>query len=104
MKGRGMIHYTCDRCKRLLDPVEELRYIVKMEIQAAFDPVESCELDEDRDHLSEIHEILESSDPDDLLEEVEQRRSFDLCSECFRRFQKNPLGCELTAQFGFSNN
>ena len=54
-----MIHFTCDCCQRDLDPNEELRYVVKMEIYAAMEPVNADELDEDSDHLLEIHEILE---------------------------------------------
>ena len=56
-----MIHYSCDCCKRVLDP-EDLRYVVKMEVYAAFDPSAMDELDDDRDHLQEIQEILQRSD------------------------------------------
>ena len=52
-----MIHYTCDACKRELDPRHDLRYVVKMEICAAFDPT-TTEDDDERDHLEEIQEIL----------------------------------------------
>lgn len=106
-KGPGMIHYTCDRCKRVLDSADDLRYIVKMEIQAALDPIETCDPDDDRDHLLEIEDILERmEDPDsDLLgEDIYQRKCFDLCTDCHRKFVKNPVGCEMTLQLGFSNN
>ena len=33
-----MIRYYCDICHRPLDPDEDLRYVVKMEVYAAFDP------------------------------------------------------------------
>ena len=33
-----MIRYSCDLCKRKLDSKNDLRYVVKMEVYAAFDP------------------------------------------------------------------
>ena len=29
-----MIHYSCDRCGRAIDPKEELRYVVRVEVEA----------------------------------------------------------------------
>ena len=37
-RSRSMIRYSCDLCKRDLDPEDDLRYVVKMEVYAAFDP------------------------------------------------------------------
>ena len=54
-----MIHYSCDRCKRILDPAEDLRYAVTIEVQAMMDPLDIDEDEDDRDHLLEIQEILE---------------------------------------------
>ena len=53
----SMIHYSCDCCKRALDS-EDLRYVVKMEVYAAIDPASMDDVDDDRDHLQEIQEIL----------------------------------------------
>jgi hypothetical protein len=102
-----MIHYSCDRCKRVLDPEDDLRYVVKLEAYAALEPLEKEEAEEDRDHLLEIQEILERlDDPDDdpLGEQVYQKKRYDLCAECYRKFAKNPLGRELAAHLGFSQN
>lgn len=103
-----MIHYSCDRCKRVLDAEEDLRYVVKMEIHAAMDPVDVEEPDADRDHLLEIHEILErldDSDSEAIADDVYQRRRYDLCSDCYRRFVQNPFGVETAAaHIGFSDN
>ena len=60
-----MIHFTCDRCKRVIDSEQELRYIVRMEIEAVMDPIHEEEPQDDRDHLSEIDEILERIDASD---------------------------------------
>ena len=54
-----MIRYSCDLCRRELDPQDDLRYVVKMEVYAAFDPAAADAEDEDRDHLEEIQDILE---------------------------------------------
>lgn len=102
-----MIHYTCDRCKRSIDPEQELRYVVKLEIQAAMEPLDCDDVEDDRDHLLEIHEILErleDEESDAIAEDVYQKQRYDLCPECYRQYIKNPIGRELTAQFGFSNN
>jgi hypothetical protein len=99
-----MIQYSCDLCKRPLDSEDDLRYVVKMEVYAAFDPVE---VDDDTDNLQEIHEILEridDADCDQLGDEVYQQLRFDLCPECRKKFLKNPLGRKLAEQFHFSSN
>jgi hypothetical protein len=102
-----MIHFSCDRCKRMIDPEEELRYSVKLEICAAMDPVDAAEVQDDRDHLLEVQEILERLDAEDdenIGEDIYQRKSFDLCPRCYREFIKNPLGKEQHVHLGFSAN
>ena len=101
-----MIRYSCDCCKRELDP-EDLRYVVKMEVYAAFDPSATDEAADDRDHLQEIQEILQRSDEvvnDQIASDVYEQLRFDLCPECHRRFLKNPLDRELPKHFDFSKN
>jgi hypothetical protein len=102
-----MIHYSCDRCKRVLDPADDLRYVVNMEIQAAMDPLDVDEPDDDRDHLLEIQEILErleDADNDLIGDDIHQKRRFDLCPDCYRKFIKDPIGRESPAHLGFSPN
>jgi hypothetical protein len=101
-----MIHYSCDCCKRALDP-EDLRYVVKMEVYAAFDPIAMDESDDDRDHLQEIQEILQrcadAADPK-VSDEVYEQLRFDLCTDCRKKFVQNPLGRDHSKQFYFSKN
>lgn len=102
-----MIRYSCDLCKRDLDPQHDLRYVVKMEIFAAMDG--PAGEDDDNDHFQEIQDILERLDDaedDQIGEEVCQQLRFDLCPECRRKFVKNPLGRENFAAkvVGFSKN
>lgn len=102
-----MIRYSCDLCKRDIDPEEDLRYVVKMEVFAAFDPTATEETDDDRDHLQEIQDILErleDAENDQIGDDVYQRMRFDLCPECRRKFVKNPLRREVTKVFEFSEN
>ena len=99
-----MIQYSCDLCKRPLDPQDDLRYVVKVEVYAALDPVE---MDDDNDNLQEIHEILERMEDasnDQIGDDVYQQLRFDLCPECRKKFLKNPLGRKLVEQFDFSQN
>jgi hypothetical protein len=102
-----MIRYSCDLCKRDLDREEDLRYVVKMEVYAAFDATAGGEEDDDRDHLQEIQDILEGMEDvenDQIGEDVYQQLRFDLCPECRKKFLKNPLGREVIKAFGFSEN
>ena len=102
-----MIHYSCDRCKRMIDPAKEIRHTVRVEVQAVLDPLPGDELDDDRDELLEIDDLLQSMDLDDedaLLDEAPQQLRFDLCSACYRKFIQDPLGAESALSVGFSSN
>ena len=100
-----MIHFTCDLCKRTLDQDVDLRYVVRMEVYAALDR-SGVAIDSDRDHLEEIVDMLEAGDELDpsLSGEAYQLMRFDLCSECRKRFLRDPLGRRLTQQLDFSQN
>ncbi len=102
-----MIRYSCDLCKRELNPDADLRYVVKMEVYAALDPPMADEVDDDRDHLQEIQDILErleDAENDQIGDDVYQQMRFDLCSDCRRKFVKSPLGQRFVKLFGFSEN
>jgi hypothetical protein len=103
-----MIHYVCDVCKNSLDPEHDLRYVVRMEVYTAISDGPAG-VDADRDHLSEIHEILEGmgglgSNDESIGEDVYQQLRFDLCSECRKKFLRDPLGRRLAGQLDFSKN
>jgi len=102
-----MIRYACDLCGRELDPQHDLRYVVKVEVYAAFDPSSVEEDEGDCDHLEEIQNILERLDDAtsaQISDDVYRQMRFDLCPECRRKFMKNPLGRETAKAFGFSSN
>ena len=101
-----MIHYTCDCCKRSIDPENELRYVVRLEVYASIDPLEE-EGSEDRDHLQELQDILERLDDaedEQICDDVYHHRRFDLCSECRKRYVQNPLARLSAQQLDFSQN
>jgi len=57
--------------------------------------------------LLEIDEILErvdASESDALGDDIYQKRRYDLCPQCFRKFNNNPLAREKKAALGFSHN
>ena len=90
-----MIHFTCDRCKRVIDAEQELRYVVRMEIEAVMDPIHEEEPQDDRDHLLEIDEILErvdASESDAIGDDIYQKRRYDLCPQCYQQVQREPAG------------
>jgi hypothetical protein len=104
---RQMIHYSCDLCKSVLDPKQDLTYAVQMEVYPA--PCEArSAIDNDRDHLEDINEVLErfeEFDADGELPENDtyQSRRFHLCRDCCQQFLKEPLGRREAPQFDFSN-
>ncbi len=101
-----MIHHTCDRCKREIDPESDMRYVIRIEIEAAIDDLDE-DFESSVDHLEELSEVLESTDDycsTPLGEELYQRKRFDLCGCCYRQYIKNPLARELNVPFGFSKN
>ena len=103
-----MIHYTCDLCKRSLDPENDLRYVVRIEIHAAMDPTSWGVTDGERDHLQELDDVidhLEDLEDENIGEDIVQQLRFDLCSECRKRFLRRPLGqSRADRPAGFSKN
>ena len=103
-----MIHYICDRCKRRIDPSEQTRYVVQIDIQSAVEQPKP-DIEDDIDQLTELHQMLEGmTEPALVAEQIEDESShhgrYDLCPECHRQFLKNPLGRDAVLALGFSNN
>lgn len=101
-----MIRYTCDRCKRDIDPSTDLRYVVTVEIEAAGE-TDVTDLVDEVDHLDALQDMLQASDAicasvfdDDLY----QRKQFDLCKCCFQQYIRNPLARDVGATLGYSKN
>lgn len=76
---------SCDRCGKSLLVDEEIRYLARLEIAAAFDPPELMRADLDRDFDAEIRRLvraMEAGDATAMAEEVAVVRRFDLCPPC----------------------
>ena len=105
--NQAMINYSCDLCKRPLDPEEELRYVVKIDIHMALNTLDLDSPEPDTDHLDDLDEIIEQLDDlsdDAISEDIRQRLRFDLCPECRKKFLANPLGRKKLEKFNFSQN
>ncbi len=87
---------TCDMCgKVLLGEGESVRYVARVELFAAYDPLELTQKDLDRDLSAEIRHLLrqvEDADPRALEEDVYKEFRFDLCPTCHKKVLADPLG------------
>ena len=78
-----MKKYTCDSCGKEI-PLEEQRYVLKVELYAAPEVVINKEdLDKDpRIEMAKIYEKMKKMDSQRLSEQVYTQHKFDLCSTC----------------------
>ncbi len=97
-----MIRYCCDLCRRTIGE-HERRYVVHMDVFPGNEEIYPEELEEDRDHLAELDQLLEGLEPEEEEPCCRQFR-FDLCVQCYRRFVRNPLGRESVGSFKISPN
>ena len=82
-----------DRCGQLIEG-GALRYIAKIQVYAAYDPLNIDFEDMTRDHTNEIQEILkrcEDLTEEELMQDVYVDFQFDLCRACQRSYIKEPL-------------
>jgi hypothetical protein len=54
-----MTHYTCDRCKSVIDPAQRTRYIVHVEVHSVADQRQEQDDSGEVDSLSLLHQMLE---------------------------------------------
>ncbi len=102
-----MVHYTCDMCGKTLLSDEDVRYVVKIEVFAAADPMEITEDDLKKDHHKEIADLLdqmEDMDPQELEDGVYKKLRFDLCAACQRKYLANPLALKAPREAGWTDN
>jgi len=85
---------VCDGCGGNLLVDEDVRYIVKIEVFAAYDPLEITREDIARAGKDEMARLIESMgkmDPAELEDQVYRRFQFDLCPRCQREYLRKPL-------------
>ena len=99
---------SCDGCGEGLLIRENVRYLVKIDVVAAYDPMEITHADLARDQEGEMARLLEAMsrmDPRELEDQVFKTFQFDLCPGCQKRYIKDPLrvgGGEQRKQSGGS--
>ena len=89
-----MNHLTCDLCGKALLIDEAVRYEARIQVYAAYDPLELTPDDLDQDHRAQIRallEKLEGLDPQEIEDSVHKEFLFDLCMACQRRYLRDPL-------------
>ncbi|MGQ0634684.1 MAG: hypothetical protein ACT4QC_08740 [Planctomycetaceae bacterium] len=98
-----MLHFSCDLCGQ---PLEDRRYVVRMEVFPAFDHDALTEADLDADHLQEVaNEIHEMEATGAALDDASTKSyRFDLCPRCHEKYAKDPLGRETVHRLNFSEN
>lgn len=99
-----MIHYSCDRCNKSINVSEEIRYVVRIEVQLAIGNRENEQLDEaSLEELEKMLEEIEAPIEPFADDKSENEKTFDLCSCCYSEYINNPLAIE-TVGIGFSKN
>jgi hypothetical protein len=93
-----MNHRTCDRCGQELLKDREVRYEVRIEVLAAYDPLNLSEEDLSKDFRAEIAKVLQQLENISLAEaqnQVHRKFEFDLCPDCQRGFVRDPLAVRI---------
>jgi len=88
-----MITHLCDRCGKAIEH-DQVRYIAKIQVFAAADPLTITPEDLFGDHGSEMERILRQCDElseEDLMRDVHVEFQFDLCRACQKVYVLNPL-------------
>jgi hypothetical protein len=87
---------VCDGCGTGLLLEGEVRYVLRIEGFAAWDPLEITREElEGRDFEREMAALmaeLSGVDPQEGEDQVHRAFRFDLCPRCWRRYLKSPLG------------
>jgi len=99
-----MLHFSCDLCGK---PLDEDRYVVKLEVYPAYDPHELTDEHLVEDHLAEVADQLQEMESNGHFDvEADETRAFryDLCPRCRDRFLQDPLGRDRNRRLNFSGN
>jgi hypothetical protein len=89
-----MDHLTCDGCGEPLLLDADVRYVLRIEGYAAYDPLEITKADLARDLEGEMQDALaalEGKSAEEAQDEVHRRYDLDLCATCWREYVKDPL-------------
>jgi hypothetical protein len=82
-------HSTCDGCGCEVLNARKVRYEIKIEVTAAYDPLVLNDEDLQRDYRAEIARVLAQLDEvstEEAQNQVHRVFDFDLCLPCQRRY------------------
>src|SRR5262245_57019933 len=98
-----MLHFSCDLCGQ---PLDDRRYVVRLEVFPAFDAVELTEADLDVDHLQEVAQEIHEMEVHGVELDDDETKSFryDLCPGCHARYVRDPLSRDAIRRLNFSEN
>ena len=102
-----MLHFSCDLCGQ---PLDDRRYVVRLEVFPAFDPEDITEADLQGDHLQEVADDLNlmalmGAQASAQIEDCSSKEfRFDLCTRCHAKYLKDPLGRDALRRLNFSEN
>jgi hypothetical protein len=85
---------VCDACGATLLLESDVRYVLRMEGHAAYDPMEVTREDLERDLRAEMRALLETLSglsAEEAQDQVYRSFDFDLCPRCWRAFLDDPL-------------
>lgn len=85
---------SCDRCGAALLVGSDVRYVVSIDVRAAWDVMETTREEMERDHTEELRALLKKLEGMDAAEAARQVHCafrFDLCPRCQREYVKAPL-------------
>jgi hypothetical protein len=93
-----MNHSTCDGCGNALLANSEVRYEVRIEVKAAYDPLEISAGDLEKDYRTEMANLmlqLAGLSAAEAQNQIYRAFDFDLCPACQRRYIGNLLAKSL---------
>jgi hypothetical protein len=85
---------VCDACGATLLIDADVRYVLRIEGFAAYDPLELTRQDLERDFQAEMRALMESLSrlsAEEAQDQVYRSFRFDLCPTCWRRYLADPL-------------
>lgn len=88
-----MITHICDRCYRPL-PKKAPRYVVKIQVTAAAEPLEITEEDLLQDTKAEVQEALAAASEQseaEAMSDVHVELHYDLCRKCQQEYLQQPI-------------
>lgn len=85
----------CDACNEPLLVDSNVRYVTKVQVYAAYDPLEITEEDLKRatkENWEALVGELENADPEEVEAQIHVSLTYDLCPACRKRYLRDPLG------------